>query len=260
MKNFLKKLYTRFITFKNHDRFSWLFRERRRHLSFVDDLCKIFPKVNSMTSMGNYEIPTTLLQNLNNSSTIITGGVEFHIEFEELLDQHTSASFHFFEVDHRSIEWFKENKARSNFKMVEMGLGSQKGTLPVYGNQFLGFSSSVDPKIYQDSELDFTVIGQSEITTLYDYCNENNISQIDLLKLDIEGMALEVLYSAWDNQLIPISVLLEVERGEHVTLESFKEEINFFTSRAELLNYKVIFLKRNDPYNSFTVEFFLIQE
>ena len=84
MKNFLKKLYTRFITFKNHDRFSWLFRERRRHLSFVDDLCKIFPKVNSMTSMGNYEIPTTLLQNLNNSSTIITGGVEFHIEFSAL--------------------------------------------------------------------------------------------------------------------------------------------------------------------------------
>ena len=260
MKNFFKKLNTKFVSFKNHDRFSWLFLERRRHLSFVDELNKNFPKADSMTSMGNYEIPTTLLQNLNNSSTIITGGVEFHIEFEELLDQHTSASFHFFEVDHRSIEWFKENKARSNFKMVEMGLGSQKGTLPVYGNQFLGFSSSVDPKIYQDSELDFTVIGQSEITTLHDYCNENNISQIDLLKLDIEGMALEVLYAAWDNQLIPISVLLEVERGEHVTLESFKEEINFFTSRAELLNYKVIFLKRNDPYNSFTVEFFLIQE
>jgi len=258
MFNFLNKLNNRFVRFKNHDRFSFLYRDRRKHLSFVNELESLYPKPHSMASIGNYALPEAVLNSLSVESIIITGGVEFHIDFEENLDDYVNASFHFFEVDYRSIQWFKEHKTRPNFKIIPKGLGAKAGTLPVFGNEFMGFSSSVDPKIYRDSDLNFDKIGESEITTVPIYCAENNISQIDLLKLDIEGMALEVLYSCWDAELFPKNVLLEIERGSNQDFESFEIEIDGFLTRASKLKYQTIFLKRNNPYNSFSAEFFLM--
>ena len=254
---FLQKLKTKIVGFLGHDFFAFMFKNRREHLSYAKELKSLYPKPDKMTALGNYELPSSVLDSLNFDSIIITGGVEFHIEFEELLDNICNASFHFFEVDKRSIDWFKLNKEKSNFKIIEKGLGAKKGFLPVYGNEFMGWSSSVDPKIYENSMLDFKKIGEAEITTLPDYCKENNIINIDILKLDIEGMALEVLYSCWDNNLSPKSILLEIERGEAENINTYKNGIEEFLEKAKSFEYQCIFLERKDSFNSGTLEFFL---
>ena len=256
---FLKKLKTKIVSLLGHDSFAFFFKNRRQHLKYAHELKLLYPKPDNMNEFGNYELPSDVLDSLNEKSIIITGGVEFHIEFEELLDKACNASFHFFEVDKRSIEWFKLNKKKSNFKIIEKGLGAKKGILPVYGNEYMGWSSSVDPKIYQNSLLDFQKIGEAEITTLSDYCSENNITNIDILKLDIEGMALEVLYSCWDNNLRPRNVLLEIERGEAENIEIYRESIEGFLSKSKSYGYQCIFLERKDSFNSGTLEFFITQ-
>jgi|TARA_B110000438_G_scaffold301128_1_gene355214 FkbM family methyltransferase len=257
MKPLLRKLKTRIISFLGHDIFAVLSKNKRQHLQYIKFLKLNFSKPEEMTIMGNYEVPSKVIESLDSSSTIITGGVEFHIDFEESLDKLTGASFHFFEVDARSIEWFRQNKKKSNFKIIDKGLGSKKGTLPVYGNEFMGFSSSVDPKIYESSSLDFQKIGEAEITTVHDYCLESNISAIDILKLDIEGMALEVTHACWENNLFPKNILLEVERGEGENFSDYKSTIERFISQAQSLDYQIIFMERKDFFNSQTCEFFL---
>lgn len=256
---FLKKLKTKVTSFLGHDIFAFLSKDRREHLKYAKELKLLYPKSYEMIALGNYELPSIVLDSLDSDSIIITGGVEFHIEFEELLDNLCHASFHFFEVDSRSIEWFKSNKEKSNFKIIEKGLGSENGFLPVYGNEYMGWSSSVDPKIYENSMLDFQKIGEAEITTLPEYCIENNISTIDILKLDIEGMALEVLNSCWNNDLKPKNVLLEIERGEAENIEVYRRNIEEFLDKSKTLGYQSIFLERKDSFNSSTLEFFLTQ-
>ena len=113
---FLKKLKTKIVGLLGHDFFAFMFKNRREHLSYAKELKSLYPKPDKMTALGNYELPSSVLDSLNFDSIIITGGVEFHIEFEELLDNICNASFHFFEVDKRSIDWFKLNKEKSNFK------------------------------------------------------------------------------------------------------------------------------------------------
>jgi len=257
MFQLLEKLRTRFASLIVKDFFSFFFKERRKHLAFARSLIKIYPKPDDMQSLGNYEIPKTILNSLNSESLVITGGVEFHIEFEELLENITNSQFHFFEVDSRSIEWFNKHKTRKNFHIISKGLGAQKGSLPVYGNPLMGWSSSVDPKIYNGSMLNWEKIGDTEITTIKDYCDEVGIKIIDLLKLDIEGMAREVVLSAWDDDIFPRNILLEIERGEKEKFEMYQNDIEYFLNRARELGYRIIFLERSDSFNSFTLEFFL---
>ena len=107
MISFFKKLKTKIVAFLGHDFFAIIFKNRREHLSYIKELKSRYPKPNKMTALANYELPSAVLDSLNIDSIIITGGVEFHIEFEELLDTICSASFHFFEVDKRSIDWFR---------------------------------------------------------------------------------------------------------------------------------------------------------
>ena len=77
------------------------------------------------------------------------------------------------------------------------------------------------------------------------------------MKLDIEGMALEVLYSCWDNNLAPKSILLEIERGVAENINTYKNGIEEFLEKAKSFEYQCIFLERKDSFNSGTLEFFL---
>ena len=66
------------------------------------------------------------------------------------------------------------------------------------------------------------------------------------------------IYSCWDNNLSPKNVLLEIERGEAENMETYKNSIEEFLEKAKSYGYKCIFLERKDSFNSFTLEFFLI--
>jgi FkbM family methyltransferase len=61
--------------------------------------------------------------------------------------------------------------------------------------------------LYKDSNDQITV----RTTTIFRISEEFNLDQIDILKLDIEGAALEVLQSMFEDKIYPIQILLEID-------------------------------------------------
>jgi len=72
-------------------------------------------------------------------------------------------------------------------------VGSKQETAEIYLNKNDLANSLVKPEYFMDSEI-------VEVVTIDDFARENNVSTIDLLKIDTEGFDLEVLKGA-DNML-----------------------------------------------------------
>ena len=68
---FLQKLKTKIVGLLGHDFFAFFFKNRREHLSYAKQLKSLYPKANEMTLLGNYELPSSVLDSLNVDSTII---------------------------------------------------------------------------------------------------------------------------------------------------------------------------------------------
>ena len=67
---FLQKLKTKIVGLLGHDFFAFIFKNRREHLSYIKELKSRYPKPNKMTALGNYEIPSPVLDSLNIDSII----------------------------------------------------------------------------------------------------------------------------------------------------------------------------------------------
>jgi len=109
----------------------------------------------------------------------------------------------FFNNDHIEVHSFEPSKATfellsNNIKSDKVilnnkGLGKEAGTFPFY-TDFPGSGTASLTKRKMDCYgVDFDYSEQVSIDTLDDYCLSNNINDIDLLKLDVEGHEFDVL-------------------------------------------------------------------
>jgi FkbM family methyltransferase len=85
---------------------------------------------------------------------------------------------------------------------------------------------------YRASEQQITV----QTTTVHKVCEENNFDEIDILKLDIEGSALEVLVSMFLEDIYPIQILLEID------------EIHFPSFRSKFRAFKLFRILKKNGY------------
>ena len=80
----------------------------------------------------------------------------------------------------------------SNINIVETALGSKDGTKPLYVSKFSNLNSLQRPNERAWGFADKKYV-DVETTTLDQFCYENNIKHIDILKLDVQGSELDVL-------------------------------------------------------------------
>jgi len=85
---------------------------------------------------------------------------------------------------------------------------------------------------YRASEKQITV----QTTTVLKICEENDFNEIDILKLDIEGSALEVLVSMFFENIYPIQILLEID------------EIHFPSFRSKYRAFKLFKILKKNRY------------
>lgn len=92
-----------------------------------------------------------------------------------------------------------EKNAEGKFTVINKGLGNSSSTLQLFfdKNDKTSVQASSDPEILR------TIAGTTElekvdidVVTLDEFCKENSIEKIDLLKIDTEGFELEVLEGA----------------------------------------------------------------
>jgi FkbM family methyltransferase len=82
-----------------------------------------------------------------------------------------------------------------NHKAVAHMTGTVR--LHVYDDEHLSWSSMADrPLQNYGIDIKSTHVEEVESVTIDDYCRENNIARIDLLKIDVEGAELQVLLGA----------------------------------------------------------------
>ncbi|MFD1466651.1 FkbM family methyltransferase [Hymenobacter caeli] len=91
--------------------------------------------------------------------------------------------------------------ALKNIQVFNFGLGSKKSVLNIYTyqNDLDSEHASVYREVLSDLHLSNDLVEkQVAIETISDFCNGNNIEQIDFLKIDTEGFEYEVLKGAID--------------------------------------------------------------
>lgn len=125
--------------------------------------------------------------------TIIDCGGNIGLYSLNLAKIYPNASIHAFEPLDFNFQIFRKNIKLNNFENISLnkkGVGEEKGAFEIkFGNKKSGASIYVD---------EFNSDGKEEIQVLKldDYCIENNIESIDILKIDVEGGELKVLKGA----------------------------------------------------------------
>lgn len=98
-----------------------------------------------------------------------------------------AARIHCFELSESTFQTLTENLKGPNFVLNNMGMGDKEAVVEYkdYGNNSKVNTLLVDAT-YHDQKIDFQ-IKRSTIRSGDSYCRENDVNQIDFLKIDVEG-------------------------------------------------------------------------
>ncbi len=120
----------------------------------------------------------------NNCRTVFDVGVgDFSVFFDK-----SDLEVHYFEPFSKAFENLKNiNISNIKYYLNNFGLSNERTTLPFYAEGSL-FDRNLSKKILETCE----------VKTGLDYCVDNNIKQIDFLKIDVEGLETKVLQGFGD--------------------------------------------------------------
>lgn len=85
---------------------------------------------------------------------------------------------------------------RSGVNLINMGLSNCEADLDLYANKDVSGLSSLYARYLQHLNLMMNQSEKVHVTTLDKFCDQHNISNISLLKIDVEGHELNVLEGA----------------------------------------------------------------
>jgi FkbM family methyltransferase len=113
-----------------------------------------------------------------------------------------TAQVYSFEPFFGSFEQLKRNMVRyPNVHVYNMGLSDRGGRQQLYSNTFDATNSLLEPspaadKTWGKGVVQAQALIESEFTTLDEFIEKNNIAEIDILKMDVQGAETRVLTGA----------------------------------------------------------------
>ena len=130
----------------------------------------------------------------------------------------------------QSVENYSLEKVSFNrIEYVAKALWSERTTLPFFEPKELSrdgsFSLNSIHTFYNKETNSITV----ETTTVSEIMEQSEISVLDILKLDIEGAALEVLVDCFSRGIYPVQLLLEVDEIHFPSVRSKLRAKRLFT-------------------------------
>ena len=255
----LKKIKNRIKDFLLKDYFAFTDINRSRHLTLLKKISKKYESNFEFEKIANYKVPSIILKKFQNNQfkNLLTAGVEFHIEFEEIVSLRFNKRFYLFEIDTRSYEWFKSKYVNNDLLVLkEYGLSNKTKTIECWGSKNMKFSSSMSSNFINKHSENYVYLHQSKVLSIVDAMKDCNLETIDFLKLDIEGEAENVLNFCFDKNIFPEVIFCEFERATKDNFIDYNQRIN---NLLEKLNekYFIYLTKRDDQYNAFTLELWM---
>ncbi len=106
-------------------------------------------------------------------------------------------SIHCFEPGHETFKVLVDSsKEDKRIKLNNIGIGKEKGGAVLHYDSVGSGLASLTKRKLDHFSIDFSKEEQVEINTIDNYCSENAINHIHLLKIDIEGHELDALAGA----------------------------------------------------------------
>ena len=108
-------------------------------------------------------------------------------------------AIHAFEPMEKSFDIYKEavkDIRNVDFHFVPMGLADSKGTVPIFFNNDTSIIASLYKRQLDYFDIEFNNEEKIQLTTMDDYCSENGIEYVDLLKIVVEGSEYRALQGA----------------------------------------------------------------
>ena len=112
----------------------------------------------------------------------------------EIMQLSKDVELYSFEPMPSNFKHLEEKAAKYHFKAYQLACGSMNGKIKIYdyageGSEHASLLKEVIESVHHKKSIEYEV----GITTLDSFVKENNISKIDLLKIDTEGYEMEVL-------------------------------------------------------------------
>lgn len=175
------------------------------------------------------------------------------------LNRNTNIQLHIFEPNYIHLK--KLNQLPSNAIVNNVAMGEENGEMFLFdyadnfGSEHASLIDGVIDKIHKKPVKKISV----QVTTLDDYCKNNNISSIDFLKIDTEGFEYQVLSGA--KEILKTTKLIQFEFNEmniiqKIYFKDFYTLLNPNFKIFRILPHGIIEIKK---YSSLYCEQFVFQ-
>lgn len=205
----------------------------------------------------NYYLDSSLI---NKNSIIYSFGLSTNIKFEEQLAKDFNVNVYCFDPTPSSVNYMMQIN-NLNLIYKPFGIYTEDKKIKFYS------TDSESKKNWNGSILKDYAYKNGETNTEYLQCYKlktlldmNNHKKIDILKIDIEGVAIEVLHDVLNDKIYPeqIAVEFEVAGNDNISKDFLKnqfDDILKILNKLKSLNYKIYHMPRfsNLPYSCIEV-------
>ncbi len=238
----------------------YLFLKKRRLIkNFVKNELHTLDDIN-IVNIGNYLLNKEFIKE---NSIIYTFGVGESISFEEILSDRFKSKVFCYDPTSLAVNYMKKKKYNKNL---------------IYFKNYGIWNEDAKVKFFHQSKNDTNNTGGS-ITNLFEnqsydllqcyklktLMHQNKHLKIDVLKLDIEGAAFDVLENIINDEIFPKQIVVEFEYSEDDVIHD--EKFKFWATRLKNLldkmknkNYKCYYLPRYSHHPFSTIETLFIKK
>ena len=165
-------------------------------------------------------------------------------QFATLLLNHLDGynlSVHSFEPATHTFQMLQQNlKDHKQIRLNNIGLGEKPGKFTLYYNDIGSGWASLTKRKLAHFGIEFDLSEIVTIDTVDNYCLKNDIHNIDLLKLDVEGHELDVLRGA-ENMFQSHSIkMVSFEFGGcNIDTKTFFQDFYYFFKERNMAIYRI---------------------
>lgn len=189
------------------------------------EFLKNIPPINDThLRTGNYFIDTNHLLDAN--SIVYSFGILKDIQFDVAMVDKFDCSVFMYDPTPQSIEFMETHKANKQLRFFPKGVWTEQTVLKFFQDPEGGSASAV----FDFASSDYF---DAPCDTIDSFMKENGHSNIDVLKMDIEGAALPILEYMQQNDIQPKQIIVELERPK----KDVDQLIDFFFRVNALLDY-----------------------